>query len=459
MQQIVKKMKRILLLIPLVLMLFGCTSSDDDDEQLPDTPEPAIPGKPDYPRGPFDRTVLVYISGENNLNSYIPTELSEMRKGSRGIGNSALVVYVDNCSQQSLPYVLWIKEGETVDSMTLEEDPISSSPETMKYIMNYTSAYYPANEYGLVLWGHNSGWVKEDSVATVSSGKANVHAKRRGYGVDNGQNRQSATGKWMNISTLSQVLRQWHHLRFIMADCCQFQCIESAYELKDVTDYIIGSPAEVPGEGAPYDTVMEGLFEQSGTFYKTIADKYFDQISKSTDSLRTPLSVIYTKALPQLAKATNTVLHTFLPLPDNAYPDMNRLIYYRGNINNTQESLMYDMNDFILKYTMKKEQSTAADTTAYLEWKRAFDQAVIYKKNAKTGWLTNRQIRNTVFSYLSDERYGGVSMFVPQEREGTWYEPYTKSGSGNITIDFEGYNAEIKGTSWYGAAGLAEFGW
>ena len=106
---------------------------------------------------------------------------------------------------------------------------------------------------------------------------------------------------------------------------------------------------------------------------------------------------------------------------------------------------MYDMNDFILHY---------ADPAHYAEWKTAFDNVVVYKKNAKNGWMTNRQVSTSTFKWLTDERYGGVSMFVPQDRKGTWYEPYTDKG-----IQHNGYNADIRKTSWYVAARLAEFEW
>ena len=49
------------------------------------------------------------------------------------------------------------------------------------------------------------------------------------------------------------------HLKFIMADCCNFMCLENLYELRDVCDYIIGSPAEIPAQGAPYYDIVPSL--------------------------------------------------------------------------------------------------------------------------------------------------------------------------------------------------------
>lgn len=453
----------LLLVLGLALSL-GCCTEDDDYQ------EPHVPRMPEQPRGPFDRTVLVYMSGENNLSSYISQELTELRQGSKGIGNNALVVYVDDAitvydgtSQvPHLPYVLWIQNGETVDSMTLEADYLSSDPKTMSRILKYTSDNYPAKEYGLVLWGHCSGWVVEDSISAIPTNKApqtganGSCSHRRAFGIDNGKNQTSVIGKWMNLSTLASVIRQWQHLKFIFADCCQFQCIESAYELRDVADYIIGSPAEVPAEGAPYQTLTKGLFEHSEHFYQTIANAYFEQVRQTTVSnggwdevtieAQTPISVIKTEHLLQLARKTNIALHSFLPLAAGGYPSMNGLIYYRGDVNNQRENVMYDMNDFLLRY---------ADSQAYVSWKQTFDEVVVYKLYSKNGWMTAGQVSPTVFKFLSDERFGGVSMFVPQNNWNSWYLPYTLYG-----VSFEGYNASIKHTAWYQAAALADFeGW
>jgi hypothetical protein len=463
-------MRKFLFIFYTLTALLACSSSDDDNSEAD---LPRIPGAPTEARGPFDRTVLVYISGENNLNSYIAEELQEIREGSKGIGDrNALLVYVDDANARHIPYTLWIKDGVAIDSMTLESDPISSSPSVIGRILRHASTYYPAKEYGMVLWGHGSGWMIEDSVA-VSADAASRPLKA--YGVDNGHNTTSYYGKWINMPTLAKTISEWGHMKFLFADCCQFQCIESAFELRNATDYIIGSPTEIPGKGAPYQTLTKGLFDSSETFYRTIVDAYFAQvipISYGMDdwstfqyNSRTPLSVIKTSELNELAIATNAVLHQFLPLANSIYPTLLRdsLIYYMGNKSYSRESVMYDMNDFIQKYTTRKN-NTAADSMAYNTWKEAFDRAVVYRANAKEGWMTANQIQPYVFGYgsngtkntpiLTDKRFGGVSMFIPQERKGSWYESYTKGG-----VSLPGYNASIKTTSWYYAARLSDFGW
>ena len=118
--------------------------------------------------------------------------------------------------------------------------------------------------YGLVLWGHGSGWLIEQEVTPKNS--------RRGFGVDVGDN-NSNDRRWINITTMANILKELPHMKFIMGDCCCLMCLENLYELRNTCDYIIGSPAEIPYSGAPYDQIVPDFFAD-GKFYTDIIDKY-----------------------------------------------------------------------------------------------------------------------------------------------------------------------------------------
>ena len=112
------------------------------------------------------------------------------------------------------------------------------------------------------------------------------------------------------------------------------------------------------------------------------------------------------------------------------YPNMAKLIHYYYS------PLHYDANDFMLRYAKKE---------AYDKWKAALDAAVVYKKMATT-WMTNVSWAMTYTDFeMTEERYSGVSMFVPQN-------PTVKSNYGK-------YNADIRTTAWYYATKMQELGW
>ena len=85
------------------------------------------------------------------------------------------------------------------------------------------------------------------------------------------------------------------------------QNIETAYELKDCTEYLIAAPSEITGSGAPYNTVVPALFiHNDEQMYQTICDNYYTQIDIKGGHL--PISVIKTDKLNDLATATKAVL-------------------------------------------------------------------------------------------------------------------------------------------------------
>lgn len=377
--------------------------------------------KKDEPEGNAERTVLIYMSAENNLTNwsgykYADEDLKEIKEGAKSIGNNNLLIYVSKAVKDELPYLLHYRKGELRDSIVIDqEEKLPCDPEVFEKVTRKAFTEYPANSYGLVLWGHATGWeIRNDSIAYTS-----VTARQKAYGGSNKNNSTSGSGTlWMNIPTMANVLRKVPHLKFIFCDCCQMMCVENAYELRDVTDYLIGSPAEIPAVGAPYNTVVPAMMDKDN-FYMTIIDRYYEQ--KLQSGKKVPLSVVKTSEMQALAYATRTVLKT-MDFSSSTYPIMTDLIYYC-------DYNFYDMNHFILTYASEAD---------YTNWKKAFDNAVVYKKFASR-WDTSYHV---YFDFdINEQTYGGLSMFVPR---------YNLRFTDNTTISQ---------MAWYYTAGYSEIGW
>lgn len=370
---------------------------------------------------PATQTVLVYMAADNNLSSYgfVQPDLRQMMAASRDLPSDChLVIFVDQLGKK--PYILTLEQGDTLRRHTFDEELATCDPATLRLAYQWAADHYPARSYGLVLWGHSDGWVISNAAAS--------RGPRHAYGIDN-----TAGRRWMDIPDMAATLAAMPHLRFIFADCCCFQCVETAYELRHTTDYIIGSAAEIPGEGAPYQTVLPALFSQRPDFYQLATDAYFAQVS---EGFREPLSVVKTSEMEALAAATRTALTQSLqPIASDGtgYPDVKGLIYY-------YDQMLFDMNDFFLRF---------ADASTYAQWKQHFDAAVVYSTWAET-WMSDGHVpyigwSNAFLDFeVTEERYGGLSMFVPQ----------------NSSIDKkQQQNRTIHLMQWYQAAGLSELGW
>jgi hypothetical protein len=423
--------KFMMLLTALTLCLTAC---HDDDEPEGYTPAARA-----------SRTVLVYMSGENNLTvtsgvRFLYNDLQEIIEGSKVLGaDQRLLVFVDslntNSQQSSTPFIIEVHDGKARELYKYDHHFYASDPANFREVIDRAFAYAPADSYGLVLWGHATGWlVDEDSIASASS------RPRRAYGVDYGRNADPGNPyKWMNITQMARALVGLPKLAFIFADCCNMMCAEVAYELRNCTEYLIGSPAEIPGPGAPYHTASPYFFAQTSDFYHGIVKAYAE---KNPNYL--PLSAIRTSEMESLVSATREILPyvaTHLKKGDTAAT--RHIIYYcsPGGKSDNYNKYMYDMNDMILS-------ALAAEPELYTSWHDAFNKAVV-SHVVSPSWETMGY--NTVnfadFPFNEskniDETMGCVSMFFPLDK-------YESSRC------YYQYNADIRQLQWYDAVGWSE---
>ena len=403
----------------MAVLMTACSSNDDDLEPV----QPALK-KGESRTVAQAKTVLVYMAGRNCLSGMVNKDLNEMKQGSKSLGNNDnLLVFVRRDKTEKMPWLARIKNGVVTDSVSLSDMGITSSdgenrasdPVVMEGVMHYAFSHYPAMDgnYGLVLWGHGSGWLMDNEVKRVNS---------RAFGVDKGEDGRAL---WMNIPTMANILKGMPHLKFIMADCCNFMCLEVLYELRNVCDYVIGSPAEIPDQGAPYDEIVPDMFAD-GRFYTSIIDKYYKSVNGYL-----PLTAVQSSQMEQFAQATHQAMQAVQSNLNGDYADMTGLIHYYHTDDDSdfhpEYNIFYDAGDFFLAH---------APQDAYQQWKQSLDQAVVERRNAAR-WNTDKVwfMKYSDFT-VTDAKMHGVSMFVGQN-----------PAKGN----YAKYNEDIKKMAWWNA--------
>ncbi|KAA6321941.1 hypothetical protein EZS27_028467, partial [termite gut metagenome] len=242
------KTVKFLLYLPIILGFCGCEKEE---------PELPLKGR---------RTVLAYLAADNSLSSFSEEDISEMMEGVMELKDEAdrLIVYVDNnYRREGQPQLLRLKKDKTgtvvKEVIRTYETQNSVSVEVMKEVLSRTFGNFPAASYGLVLWSHGDGW------APANNQKLSLS---RSFGED-----ESGSTK-MDISDLHEVLRDYH-FDFVLFDACFMQSVEVVYELRDCSDYFIGSPTEIPGPGAPYQTLVKSMFGEKNTVAVDVANAYY----------------------------------------------------------------------------------------------------------------------------------------------------------------------------------------
>ena len=410
-------MKQILFFVCCAVLMTACKKDENNE-----TPTVA------------QRTVMVYMSGDNNLSSIVSEDIREMQQGMSGVSqNNNLVVFIDRAISNEKPFIARVTKEAKLDTLyKYPYDFYASDPELFGEVLQQITTLCPAKEYGLVLWGHATGWVVESDTI----------AQRRAYGVDNGQ--------WMNITQMARALEGLKDqsvlpkLSFIFADCCNMMCVENGYELRNVTDYLIGAPSEIPGYGAPYQLVVPYLFKNGSDLYKGIIDTYYDYYADyshltSSEKARwdymeggysVPLSVIDTKFIGDLADWTHDMLERatdgYPQYPES--PDLTSVAFY----------WYYDVP---MMYDMRAVMERLLPETEFKAWNAIYNKAVPYSRMSMK-WMTicdrygGGYLDRSFDTFEANLKYGCVSMFIPKQES---HYSYGNKAYNKTSINF-GWN-------------------
>jgi hypothetical protein len=193
--------------------------------------------------------VLCWFGADNNLSRYVSYDLEEMKSAAKDV---AVIAFVDQKEA--------VKDGIYAlsnDGMFVRVEPFnetnSGSGTNLCYFVNKYGAC-DANKKALILWNHGSAW-------------DDTEYKPKGISYDD-QSRD-----FLTILELKSALRgtHWDVLGF---DACLMGSVEVLYELKDLADYFLASPGEIPSYGWDYRFLASISGSDSESFCEKAIDRW-----------------------------------------------------------------------------------------------------------------------------------------------------------------------------------------
>ncbi len=332
----------ILNFIFLIVGMLFLTACDKDNADEPETPV-------------VSRTLLVYMAADNNLSSNAMIDIDEMRRGIKTVNNLE--------GKRVLIYLAYIKdEYNKLYELTSDGDMLelkvfprgnNLTISRMREVFSLMKEHAPADNYGLVLWSHGTGWLNDNGVIDDPDA---TDIRPQSWGYDN-IGRQK-----MKISSLAEVLKDvaWEYVYF---DCCHMATVEVAYELRHVTPLIVASPTELGADGMPYHRNLECLLEGADRLPQAVENTFRSYADGEiiTGNEGCAISLIRTSGLERLAELTRAV-YAGNPQPDAQYRPVP---YFRTVVMSTG---IYDMWHYISALT--------EDTRLLARWQQAY-QAVV----------------------------------------------------------------------------------
>lgn len=322
------------------------------------------------------RTVLVYMVATNSLGTFEfdTRDITEMESAIESIGNTNCRLLVYHTTYNSEPALIEIKniDGKAVTETlkTYSSSIYSTSIERMSEVFTDTRLLAPAKDYGLVLWSHATGWVRELSVQSTAS-YSSIHV------MDFGEDRNHQ----MSITELSEAIPSGM-FSFIYADACYMGSIEIAYQLRNKTSYYMASPTETLGTGMPYDQNIPCFFEETPNLIQACKNTFNEYDTQIGDYRSVTIALTDCSKLQGIAE----LCHNIHSAPASIEIDPYELQKYNSSANPIYV-------DF-LQYT-----SLLATESQSATLKSLFNDAVLYK--ACTPTVVDVEINKENFSGLS----------------------------------------------------------
>ena len=359
------------------------------------------------------RTLLIYMAGNNNLAPYAKSNLEKLKDGYIPVEEGNIVVFYH--VKDAGPLLLHLN-GESgsvvVDTVYRFPSLNSSSGKTLSSAMNVTRTLFPAKDYGLVLWSHATGWMPEesygqalvgDSNSTVASSQQPVLPLEGNHNelvkldrtlfnrnAKEGRTRTFGSDGTTEMEIADIVKSMPYRVSFVIFDACFMGGIEVAYQMKDSTDYLLFSPAEVLAEGFPYDKIAQPLFAPAPDLQK-VAEEYYRHYNSQTPPMRSAtISLIKSAALERVAEEAARLFDLYRDKIPTL--DKERI---QGYFRQSSTPFFYDFKDFM--------QNLAGEVNSIADFSVALDEAVVYK--AATPYMINL--------HIDAERYSGLSSYIP----------------------------------------------
>lgn len=330
----------------------------DVEVSLADAPDSKISIEVYQRKALASQTVMIHFVG-TSLSSYYLDNMSNMLKAlSADIqGDARILATFTNSTSDATFYELRYDKNlgkavkEKVKDIQLSH-PYTTS--TFEEVIRAMKQFAPAESYSLVIGSHGHGWTPKHftvpSSRLMSMGISNTSLLwQRPEGAftryigDGGYTVQYDVCELAEAITANGI-----KMEYILFDACFMSNIESAYELRNVAKYIVGSPCEIMGAGFPYAKVMPYMFMDGGKSYDLdkICSEYVEyyRTSSGVGTRSACVAITHTSELEALAALVKEVNKVAVKEGFS----LNNVQYYDGlDTYYNPVHIFYDLEDFV----------------------------------------------------------------------------------------------------------------
>ena len=301
-----------------ILLMVSC--KDDD--------QPLLLPTPNYTAA---QTIIIIQPYTQSLSSSLAQNINDIKKNiiaQGGLHDSRLMLCQASSSNKATLKELYFADGTVQEQVIKQYNNFSlAGKENLTTVLKDVrqQVFNSNSHYSLMIGCHGMGWVPSTTYNQIS----------RYFGGD-------GTNTHTEIYELADAIEDADmHMDFILFDDCYMACVEVAYELKDVTDYLLASPAEIMDYGLPYADLFH-YFSRLPHDYASVMTA-FKEFYTSYRSPYGTYATIDCSVVEEMAALMKTV-------NDNDIFDFSQepeLQVYDGmKVNSIYKHVFYDMGDY-----------------------------------------------------------------------------------------------------------------
>ena len=279
-------MKKLISVFFITMVVFGMAGCSDDDEEKID----------DVNR----QTILVYMpwSGSSDSDGLYPYMLVNIDSiysavvANKGLRNRRLMLFLSESDNSSTLYEIVYNSTESACERKVVKAYSGQSYTTtdgLTEILNEVRHYAYALNYALIVGCHGTGWTFKESwnnypyYAKSTGGAGGSAAQERvpyqDYDGEITYRHTRFIGSIGDIGTYSinipdfaqAIANAGMKMQYILFDDCYMANVEVAYELRNVTNYLLASTSEVMAIGVPYRTMWKSLASDTPAYANAVS--------------------------------------------------------------------------------------------------------------------------------------------------------------------------------------------
>lgn len=362
---------------------------------------------------PYDHTMIVFMPWSANLTDAFQQNVNDLESALKDgrMKGCRIIIFISTTPSETEVMELTYLRGQVYrDKLTKYNHADFTEETNIVTMLNDARTVAPAPRYSMVVCAHGLGWLPVSATANSRSARRSVMHYEKTEGPQTRWFGGITPEYQIDVTTLAKAIADASmHMDYILFDDCYMSSVEVAYDLKDVTDYLIACPTEIMKYGFPYYQCAPYL---TGTVnYAELCNTFLSFYSSYSVPCGT-IAVTDCREMDSLAAIVRDI--------NSSYSfDKNRIAALQ-TMDGYTPTMFFDFGDYISRL--------CEDQTLMEQFNRQMEKAVPYKTHTPMYYsaVDNSYRTITAYSGLTTSE-PSLSRFTADHPQTAWYQATHKT--------------------------------